>query len=148
VVHFNVTEHPTAQRMAKQLVETFPLESAPKYLLRDRDAVYGEWFQQRAAILGTEQVLTAPRSPWQNAYAERVIGSIRRACLEQVLGLSEGRRRRLLANDFQHHRHWRTHLSLGMKCPDTRPVHSPEEGAVVAFPDVGGLHRHYERMAA
>ncbi len=148
MVHFNVTEHPTAQWMAQQLVEAFPWETAPKYLLRDRDAVYGAKFQRRVANLGIDQVLTAPRSPWQNAYAERMIGSIRRECLDQVIVLSEGHLRCLLANYFQYYHRWRTHLSLGMDCPDTRPVQPPEQGAVVAFAEVGGLHHHYERMAA
>jgi transposase InsO family protein len=148
VVHFNVTEHPTAQWVAQQLVEAFPWDTAPKYLLRDRDAVYGMYFQRRAMSLGMDQVLTAPRSPWQNAVAERLIGSIRRECLDHVVVFSEGHLRRLLANYFQYYHRWRTHLSLAMDCPDTRPMHPPEQGAVVSFPEVGGLHHHYERVAA
>jgi len=103
VVHFNVTEHPTAQWTAQQLVEAFPWDTAPKYLLRDRDAVYGACFQRRVMSLGMEQVLTAPRSPWQNAVAERLIGSIRRECLDDVVVFSEGHLRRLLANYFQYY---------------------------------------------
>ena len=148
VVHCNVTEHPTAQWTAQQLGEAFPWETAPKYLLRDRDAVYGERFQRRGATLGINQVLTAPRSLWQNAYAERMIGSIRRECLDQVIALSEGHLRHLLASYFHYYHRWRTHLSLSMDCPDARPVQRPGQGAVVAFPEVGGLHHHYERMAA
>ncbi len=148
IVHFNVTEHPTAQWTAQQLVEAFPWETAPKYLLRDRDAVYGEGFQRRVASLGIDQALIAPRSPWQNAYAERLIGSIRRECLDHVLVLSEGHLRRVLAAYFQYYHRWRTHLSLAMDCPDARRVQPPERGAVVAFPEVGGLHHHYERLAA
>ncbi|MFI5342412.1 MAG: integrase core domain-containing protein [Candidatus Methylomirabilales bacterium] len=148
VLHFNVTEHPTPQWTAQQLVEAFPWETAPQYLLRDRDAVYGEWFQQRVANLGLEQILTAPRSPWQNAYAERVIGSIRRECLDNVLIFNEGHLRRLLTGYFQHYHHWRTHLSLAMDCPDARPVQRPEQGAAVGFPEEGGLHHHYERVPA
>ncbi len=148
VVHFNVTEHPTAQWTAQQLVEAFPWDTAPKYLLCDRDAVYGEGFQRRIKSLGVEQVLTAPRSPWQNAYAERVIGSIRRECLDHVLVFSEGHLRRLLASYFHYYHRWRTHLSLAMDCPDARRVQPPDQGAVVAFPEVGGLHHHYERLAA
>ena len=148
VIHFNVTEHPTAHWTAQQLVEAFPWETGPQYLLRDRDAVYGEWFQRRIKSLGLEQVLTAPRSPWQNPYAERLIGSIRRECLDHVIVFSESHLRRLLANYFQYYHRWRTHLSLDMDCPDPRPILSPEQGAVVAFPEVGGLHHHYERIAA
>ena len=139
VVHFIVTEHPTAQWMAQQLGEAFPWATTPRYLLRDRDGVYGEVFQRRVTNLGIEQVLTAPRSPWQNAYAERVIGSIRRECLDQVMVFSEDHLRRLLVTYFQYYHRWRTHLSLGMDCPDTRPVQPPEQGAVVAFPEVGGI---------
>jgi putative transposase len=147
-LHFNVTEHPTAQWTGRQLVGAFPWEIVPKYLLRDHDAVYVERLQRRVANLGIEQVLNAPRSPWQNAYAERQIGSIRRECLDQVVVFSEGHLRRLLANYFQYYHRWRTHLSLAMDCPEARPVQPPERGAVVAFPEVGGLHHHYERVAA
>jgi len=143
-----VTEHPTAQWTAQQLVEAFPWETPPKYLLRDRDAVYSAAFQRRVTNLGLEQVLTAPRSPWQKAAAERVIGSIRRECLDQVIIFSEGHLRRLLCGYFHYYHRWRTHLSLAMDCPDTRPVQPPGQGAVVAFPEVGGLHHHYERVAA
>lgn len=83
-----------------------------------------------------------------NPYAERVIGSIRRECLDQVIVLSEAHLRRVLAGYFQYYHRWRTHLSLTMDCPDPRPVQPPEQGAVVAFPEVGGLHYHYERVAA
>jgi putative transposase len=93
-------------------------------------------------------VLTAPRSPWQNPYAERLIGSIRRECLDHVVVFSEAHFRRLLTRYCDYYHHWRTHLSLAMDCPDTRPVHPPAQGAVVAFPEVGGPHHHYERLAA
>ena len=148
VVHFNVTEHPTAQWTAQQLVEAFPWETAPKYLVRDRDAVHGASFQRRVTSLGFEQVLTAPRSPWQNPFAERRIGSIRRECLDRVVVLSEGHLRRLLASYCHYYHGWRTHLSLAMGAPEGRRVQPPEQGAVIAFPDVGGLHHHYERVAA
>ena len=148
VLHFNVTEHPTAQWTAQQLVEAFPWETAPKYLLRDRDAAYGDWFQQRITSAGVEQVLTAPRSPWQQAEAERLIGSIRRECLNHVIVSSEAHLRRHLASYFRYYHRWRTHLSLAMDCPEPRPVLPPEQGSVVAFPEVGGLHHHYERIAA
>ena len=148
VLHFNVTEHPTAHWTAQQLVEAFPWEAAPKYLLRDRDAVYGERFQRRVARLGMDQILTAPRSPWQHAVAEQLIGSIRRECLDQVVVCSEGHLRRLLANHFQYYHRRCPHLSLAMDCPEARPVQPPERAAVVVFSEVGGLHHHYERVAA
>jgi transposase InsO family protein len=78
VVHFNVTEHPTAQWTAQQIIEAFPWDAAPRYLLRDRDGIYGTQFQRRVESMGIEEVLTAPRSRWQNAFVERLIGSIRR----------------------------------------------------------------------
>jgi transposase InsO family protein len=148
ILHFNVTEHPTAQWTAQQLVEAFPWHPAPRYLLRDRDAVYGQAFQRRVTGLSMTQVLTAPRSPWQNPFAERLIGSIRRECLDQVIVFSEAHLRRVLAGYVAYYHRWRTHLSLAMDAPDRRPVQLPEEGAVVAVPEVGGLHHHYERRAA
>ena len=147
-LHFTVTEHPTAQWTAQQLVEAFPWETAPKYLLRDRDAVYGACFQRRAANLGIDQIQPAPRSPWQTPYAERLIGSIRRECLDQVVVFNEGHLRRLLTSYVHYYHRWRTHLSLAMECPEPRPVLPPDRGPVVAFPEVGGLHHHYERIAA
>ncbi len=110
--------------------------------------VFGAWVQRRAAHLGIEHVLTAPRSPWQNAYAERVSGSLRRDCLDQVMVFNEGHLRRLLTSSFHSSHRWRTQLALAMDCPEARPVQPPEQGAVVAFPVVGGLHHHYERVAA
>jgi putative transposase len=148
ILHVNVTAHPTAQWTAQQLVEAFPWQTVPRYLLRDRDAVYGQVFDRRVAGLGLTQVLTAPRSPWQNPYAERVIGSIRRECLDHVIVFNEAHLRRLLARYIDYYHRWRTHLALAMDAPDHRPVQLPVQGAVVAVPEVGGLHHHYERRAA
>ena len=148
VVHFNVTEHPTAQWAAQQIIEVFPWNRAPKYLLRDRDGIYGSQFQKRVQSMGIEEVVTAPRSPWQNGFVERVIGSIRRDCLDHVVVLNDRHLRRILTNYFDYYHRWRTHLSLAMDSPESRPVQSPAFGNVVAFPEVGGLHHHYERLAA
>ena len=148
VVHLLQRDRASDRPTAQQLVEAFPWDSAPKYLLRDHDAMEGACFQRRVLSLGMEQVLAAPLSPWQNAYAERVIGSIRRECLDHVIVLSESHLRRLLASYFHYYHRWRTHLSLAMGCPEHRPVLPPDRGAVVAFPEVRGLHHHYERMAA
>lgn len=148
ILHFNVTEHPTAEWTAQQLVVAFPWSTVPRYLLRDRDAVYGESFQRRVAGLGLMQVLTAPRGPWQNPYAERVIGSMRRECLDHVVIFSEDHLRRVLARYVAYYHRRRTHLSLAMDAPDRRPGQFPDQGAVVAVPEVGGLHYHYERRAA
>ena len=148
VVYFNVTENPTAQWAAQQIVEAFPWERAPRYLLRDRDAIYGEAFRRRVASLGIEQVLIAPRSPWQNPYVERLIGTLRRECFDHVIVLNASHARRILTAYLHHYHRWRTHLSLAMDSPDSRPVQPADLGTVVEFQDVGGLHRHYERMAA
>ena len=147
LVHFNVTEHPTAQWTAQQMVEAFPFDTAPRYLLRDRDAVYGERFRRRVTSLGIEEVLTAPRSPWQNPYAERLIGSIRRECLDHVIVINERHLKRLLSSYFTYYHRARTHLSLDKQSPDPRPVQPPDHGKVIAFPQVGGLHHEYRRAA-
>jgi putative transposase len=148
VVHFNVTEHPTAQWTGQQLIEAFPWDTAPKYVLRDRDGIYGLRFQERVAGMGIEEVVTAPRSPWQNAFVERVIGSIRRECLDHVLVMNDRHLKRILNSYFDYYHRWRTHLSLEMDSPESRSVHPPALGRVVEFPEVGGLHHHYERLAA
>jgi putative transposase len=148
VVHFKVTEHPTAQWTAQQVVEAFPWNEAPKYLLRDRDHVYGVHFRQRVHNMGIEEVVIAPQSPWQNPYVERLIGSIRRECLDHLVVLNERHLTRVLQAYLAYYHRWRTHLALDMDCPEPRPVHPPEQGKVIAIPEVGGLHHHYERRAA
>lgn len=148
VVHFNVTEHPTAQWTAQQLVEAFPFDSAPRYLLRDRDTIYGEKVRRRINSLGIEEVVTAPRSPWQNPYVERVIGSIRRDCLNHVIVLNEQHLHRILREYIHYYHTCRNHLSLNKDPPDTRAVEPPEFGNIVKFPCVGGLHHRYMRRAA
>ena len=148
VVHFNVTEHPTARWTAQQIVDTFPDDSAPSYLLRDRDRVYGQQFRHRVKRMGIEEVLTAPHSPWQNPFAERLIGSIRRECLSHVLVLGERHLRHILAHYFDYYHRARTHLSLDKDAPDVRSVELPEAGRIVEIPEVGGLHYRYVRRAA
>jgi putative transposase len=148
VVHFHITEHPTAQWTAQQVLEAFPWETASRYLLRDRDRIYGASFQQRVRHMGIEDVVIAPRSPWQNPYVERLIGSIRRENLDHVIVLHEQHLRRLLTGYFQYYHHWRTHRALDMDCPVPRPVQRPGVGSIREVPEVGGLHHHYERRAA
>jgi putative transposase len=148
VVHFNITEHPTAPWTAQQVTEAFPWDEAPRYLLRDRDRVYGASFRQRVRHVGIEEVVIALRSPWQNPYVERLIGSIRRDCLDHVIVLHERHLRRILTGDFPYYHHFRTPWSLAMDCPEPRPVQPSALGMVVAVPEVGGLHHHYERCAA
>jgi transposase InsO family protein len=148
IVHFNITEHPTAQWTAQQVSEAFPWDGAPRYLIRDRDRVYGQAFRTRVERMGIEEVLTAPRSPWQNPYAERMIGSIRRECLDHAIVLGERHLRRLLNDYFEHYHRWRCHRSLAMDCPEPRPVQGSEHGQVVEVAEAAGLYRHYERRAA
>jgi putative transposase len=148
VVHVNITEHPTAQWTAQQVVEAFPWGEAPRYLLRDRDRIYGPMFRQRVRKMGIEEVLIGPRSPWQNPYVERLIGSIRRECLDHVIVLHERHLRRLLTGYFQYYHHWRTHRALDMDCPVPRQVQLPEMGLIEEVSEAGGLHHHYERRAA
>src|SRR5215472_4306867 len=146
VLHFNVTEHPTAVWTAQQIVEAIAERDAPRYLIRDRDGVYGETVHQRLAWLGIEEVLTAPRSPWQNPYAERLIGSIRRDCLDHFIILNARHLKRTLASYFRYYHESRTHLGLGKQCPFPRQVSSVRQ--MVAIPQLGGLHHRYERIAA
>ena len=148
VVHFNVTEHPTARWTAQQIVDTFPDDSAPSYLLRDRDQVYGEQFRHRVKGLGIDEVLTAPHRPWQNPFAERLIGSIRRECLDHVVVLGDRHLRRILTAYFAYYHRARTHLSLDKDAPDGRSIEPAGCGTIVTIPEVGGLHHRCVRRAA
>ncbi len=147
VVHFNVTEHPTAQWTAQQIVEAFPYDTSPRFLIRDRDGIFGSDFQQRVMNMGIEEVVTAPRSPWQNPYAERIIGSIRRECLDHVIVLNEKHLKRILSSYFDYYHEARTHLSLDRNAPVAREVEPPHRGEVISIPQVGGLHHLYRRAA-
>jgi putative transposase len=147
-VHFAVTANPTAEWTARQVLEAFPWDSAPRYLLRDRDGSYGEKFHEATRWLGIREVLTAPRSPWQNPYVERLIGSIRRECLDHVIVVNESGLQRVLKSYFEYYDYTRTHLALEKDAPVPRRVQPPEIGRVVELPQVGGLHHRYERRAA
>jgi putative transposase len=127
ILHFNVTAHPTAERTGQQLREAFPFDQLPRYLLRDRDAIFGNAF---------------------TAYVERVIGSIRRECLDHVIIFHERSLRRILDAYCHYYHRSRTHLSLGKDSPEPRSIQPPALGSVVAVPQVGGLHHRYERGAA
>jgi len=148
VAHFNITRHPTSAWLSRQVTEAFPWDTAPRFLLRDRDSSYGSVFSKRVEAMGISEVVTARRSPWQNAHVERVIGSIRRECLDYVSVFNERHLRRVLSAYVDYYHRTRTHLSLAKDCPNTRPVHLPERGKVIAFPQVGGLHHRYERRVA
>jgi transposase InsO family protein len=147
LIQINVTDHPTAAWAAHHLVESFPEETAPKYLLRDRDAIYGDVFARRVKGLGIREVLIAPRAPWQNPFAERVIGSIRRECLDHVIAINERHLRRLLRSYLAYYNATRPHQSLDNDSPYPREVQSPAGGRIVAIPQVGGLHHRYHRAA-
>jgi len=146
--HFNVTDHPTAAWTARQLLETFGMDDVPRYLLRDRDAIYGSTFRRQVAGLNIGEVLTAPRFLWQNPYVERVIGSIRRECLDHAIILGGRHLRRTIGHYVNYYNPVRTHLSLSKDTPTVRSVQPPNQGHIVKRPHVGGLHHEYVRKAA
>ena len=148
ILHFNVTTHPTAAWTARQLLEACGFDETPRYLLRDRDAIYGHKFHRQAAALKINEICTAPRSPWQNPYAERVIGSIRRECVYHVIVLGERHLKRILKRYVDYYNGTRTHLSLYKDAPEARPIQPSERGSIVEIARVGGLHHEYLRMAA
>jgi len=148
ILHVNVTAHPTAKWTAQQIREAFPWEMAPLCLIRDRDRTYGKVFETRLRAMRIEDCRIAPRSPWQNTYAERVIGSIRRECLDHVIVLSERHLRRILRCYLDYYHQSRTHLSLQKDCSEPRLVQPSNWGKIVSFPQVGGLHHRYQRIAA
>jgi putative transposase len=148
IVHFAVTAHPTAEWTAHQLREAFPWEAAPRYLLRDRDRIFGHEFVNQVRAMGMQQVLSAPRSPWQRAYIERLIGSIRRECLDHFIVFNERTLKHPLSAYADYYHTTRTHLALGKDCPEPRPVQAVELGPIVSIAEVGGLHHRYERRVA
>jgi putative transposase len=143
VVHVAVTEHPTAVWTAQQFRDVFPWDELPRYLLRDRDQAF-----ENVKTIGIQEVLTAPGSPWQNAYVERFIGSVRRECLDHVIVLTAADLRRVLDEYVAYYLRTRTHLGLMKDAPLSRPITPPTAGRVIAIPQVGGLHHRYERRAA
>jgi len=145
-VHFNVTSNPSAEWTSQQVVEAFPWDTTPEYLLRDRDSAYGAFFRRRAANMGIREVITARQSPWQNPFVERLIGSVRRDCLDHVIVLNESHLKRTLSSYFEYYHHDRTHYGLGKDTPFERPVQSkPEQRSkVIELPRVGGLHHRCE----
>ena len=147
LLHVNVTDHPSAVWTARQVIAAFPDETGPKYLLRDRDSIYGEAFTRRVDHMGIRQVLTAPRAPWQNPFAERVIGSIRRECLDHVIILSEAHLCRVLRAYLAYYNTTRPHQSLDNNSPLPRVVEPSPGGRIIAIPQVGGLHHRYTRVA-
>jgi putative transposase len=140
VLHFQVTEHPSQEWTMQQMREASPWDQPCRYLLRDRDAIYaGDWVAMTKG-LGMEEVISAPRSPWQNPYGERLIGSIRRECLDHIIVWNERSLRRTLKDYFAYYQRSRTHLALAKGAPESRVVEKPESGRIVAIFQVGGLH--------
>jgi len=153
VVHVNVTAHPTAAWTAQQLREAWPWDTAPRFVIRDRDGIYGPEFQATMRAMDIEEVVIAPRAPWQNPFVERVIGSLRCECLDHLIVWNERSLRRHLEQSLAYYHDWRTHLSLDKDAPIPRTVQSPTGslptgGTIVQVPHLGGLHHHYERRAA
>jgi transposase InsO family protein len=145
VVHFQVTTAPTAEWVCRQLRHAFPFETAPRYVIRDRDSIFAEEVRRCLASLNIEEVVTAPRSPWQSPYVERMIGSIRRECLDHVIVLNERHLRYVLAAYLDYYHQARPHMGLGRNSPEPRAMEPPERGRVIAEPMVGGLHHRYRR---
>jgi len=148
ILHFNVTTSPSAQWTAQQVVEAFPYAAPTRFLLCDRDKIFGSSFVRRVESMGMEEVVTAPGSPWQNPYCERLIGSIRRECLDHVIVLNERHLLRVLGSYASYYQASRAHRSLDGDCRDPRPIEPAEMGGVVAHAQVGGLHHRYGRQLA
>ena len=147
LLHINVTAHPRAAWAAQQIVEALGADALPARLVRDRDGIYGAEFDARVDHLGIEQLRIAPRSPWQNGYAERWVGTLRRELLDHVIVLGERHLLRLLRQHAAYYNNDRTHMSLAGDAPSSRTVEPPSSGKVVALPRVGGLHHRYARAA-
>ena len=144
LISLSVTDHPTADWIARQLTDAFPWDEAPGYMIRDRDGCYGRAVTKRLAAMGIRDHPIAPRSPWQNGHAERLIGSMRRECLDHVVVFGEAHLRRILATYAAYYNEGRTHLSLHKDSPCRRPIQ--RLGRLVARPILGGLHHHYCRI--
>ena len=147
VVHFNVTSHPTAFWTGQQMIQAFPKDTVPRYLLRDQDKIFGADFTERVLALGIQEIRAAPARPWQRAFVERLIGSIRRECLDHVIVRDQSHLRRILRSYFDYYHQSRTHLSLKRNSPIPREVEPPGKGKVISVPQVGGLHHRYQRCA-
>jgi transposase InsO family protein len=144
LVWINVTKNPTAEWVARQITEAFPWDGAPGYMIRDRDRIYGGVVTRRLRAMGIRDKPTAPISPWQNGFAERLIGSIRRECLDHIVVFGEAHLRRILRSYARYYNDLRTHRSLDKDAPVSRPVQ--RAGGITSFPILGGLHHHYARV--
>jgi len=147
VVHVAVTEHPTAAWTAQQFREAFPWDAAPRYLIRDRDLAFAA-VHVTADVMAISEVLTPPRSPWQNGVIERFIGSVRRECRDHVVIFTTAGLQRLLKAYVDYYQRSRPHVALNKDAPISRPVSPANAGPIIAIPQVGALHHRYERVAA
>jgi transposase InsO family protein len=148
ILHVNVTAHPYSAWAAQQIVEAVGPDSGVVRLIRDRDGIYGVAFDARVRNVGIEQLRIAPRSPWQNGYAERFVGTLRRELLDHVIVLGERHLLRLVRDHARYYNNDRPHMSLNGDAPESRTVDLPGNGDVIALPRVGGLHHRYVRRAA
>jgi hypothetical protein len=144
LVCINVTAHPTAEWVACQITEAFPWNEAPRYMMRDRDCIYGAVVTRRLRAMGIRDKPIAPASPWQNCFVERLIGSIRRECVDHIIVLGEAHLRRVLKSYARYYNDVRTHRSLDKDAPVSHPVQ--RTGSIKSLPILGGLHHHYARV--
>jgi integrase-like protein len=144
LLHIAITYHPSAHWAARQIAEAFPWDEAPVWLIRDNDAIFGVAFKKQLKTMGIRDGPTALRSPWQNAYVERVIGSVRRECLDHIIILNAAHLRRVLKDYAKYYNNVRTHLSLDKNAPVPRPVST--SGVIKSTPHLGGLHHEYTRI--
>lgn len=144
LIWINVTQNPTAEWIARQITEAFPWNDAPGYLIRDWDRIYGDVALRRLRAMGIRDKPIAPASPWQNGFAERLIGSIRRECVDHIVVWDEGHLRRVLRAYARYYNNIRTHRSLDKDAPAFRSVQ--RIGTIMAYPILGGLHHHYVRI--
>jgi len=144
ILWLGVTAHPTAEWISRQLTEAYGWKAAPRYIIRDRDGVYGDVFIRRLRAMSIRDRPTAPRSPWQNGYCERAIGSIRRECLDHVVVFGERHLRHLLRSYATYYNAARTHLSVNKDAPLPRTIHAV--GHILPTPFLGGLHHQYVRV--
>ncbi len=148
VVHFNVTRSPTAEWTSLQLTQAFPFYTAPRFLIRDRDGIYGKKVIDTLKAMDIQQIVTSRKSPWQNGYCERVIGTFRRECLDHIIVLNHWHLRKILRQYIDYYHESRTHLGLEKDCPVFRAVQGPQIGEIRSEPVLGGLHHRYFREAA
>jgi Integrase core domain len=144
LIWINVTTNPTAEWIARQITEAFPWDGAPGYMIRDRDRIYGAVVTRRLRAMGIRDKPIAPASPWQNGFAERLIGSIRRECLDHVIVLGEAHLRQIMKSYARYYNGFRTHRSLNKDTPNSRPVQ--RSGPISSYAILAGLHHHYARV--